>query len=278
EDSKQLVRAAIGVAFLREKARMSEHATPADLEMVWDLVRGAIIHPMTTGPRFSASRSFQGFLAVPLCSLLKDGNIDELYRFHVWLPDGQRGNPDFAVHSHQAYAQSWILAGVGMDYQYTFEPVTSTADATHAAYSLSWADGKNTSSTHKTHQTSSTVVNTGKLGRTTRTATPIVHTRNMSYYIPLAAFHSTEVAPDTLHATLFVFDSHRGFDKDAPVLGPKDSESSTQFHDPAGVTPATLANMVEIVILIEQGQQRSGHHQWKSALTAFGKALDLCKS
>ncbi|KAI6033715.1 hypothetical protein BKA83DRAFT_4180112 [Pisolithus microcarpus] len=282
EDSKQLVRAAIGVAFIREKARRSQHATPADLAMVWDLVRGAIIHPMTTGPRFTASRSSQGFLAVPLCSLLKDGNIDELYRFHIWLPDGQRGNLDFAVHSHQAYAQSWILTGVGKDYQYTFEPVTSMADATHAMYALSWADGKNTSTTYKTHQTSSTVVNTGKLGRTTCTAGPTVHTRDMSYYIRSAAFHSTEVAPDTLHATLFVFDSHRGFVKDAPVLGPKDTESSTQLRDPAGVTPAAVANMVETMrqweVLMEQGQRHSQRAEWEHAQQAFNKALNLCES
>ncbi|KAI6120094.1 hypothetical protein EV401DRAFT_1457173 [Pisolithus croceorrhizus] len=282
EDSQQVARVAIGVAFLREKARRSQDVTAADLAMVWDLVRGAITHPMTTGPRFSAARSSQGFLAIPLCSLLKDGNIDELYRFHIWLPDGQRGNLDFAVHSHQAYAQSWILAGEGKDRQYAVEPVTSVADATHAMYALSWADGKNTSTTYKTHQTSSTVVNTGKFVRTTQTSGPVVHTRDMSYYIPSAVFHSTDVAPDTLHATLFVFDSHRGFRKDAPVLGPKDSESSTQLRDPAGVTPAALANMVETMrsweMLMEQGQRHSKRAEREDARQAFSKALNLCES
>ncbi|KIK16079.1 hypothetical protein PISMIDRAFT_279610 [Pisolithus microcarpus 441] len=283
EDSKQLVRVAIGVAFLHEKARRSQHATPADLAMVWDLVRGAIIHPMTTGPCFTASRSSQGFLAVPLCSLVKDGNIDELYRFHIWLSDGQRGNPEFSVHSHQTYAQSWILAGVGKDYQYTFEPTTIMANATHAKYALSWTDGKkNTGTTYKTHQTSSTVVNTKEFGRTTCTAGPTVHTRDTSYYIRSAAFHSTKVAPDTLHATLFVFDSHRGFVEDAPVLGPKDGEPFTQSRDPAGVTPAALANMVETMrqweVLMEQGKQHSERAEWKDAQQAFNKALNLWES
>ncbi|KAI6099023.1 hypothetical protein F5141DRAFT_406166 [Pisolithus sp. B1] len=282
EDSRQLARVAIGVAVLRERARRSQNATAADLAMVWGLVRDAITHPMTTGPRFSAARSSQGFLAIPLCSLLKDGNIDELYRFHIWLPDGRRGNPDFTVHSHQAYAQSWILVGEGKDYQYTFEPVASVVDATHAVYTLSWADDKNTSTAYKTHQTSSTVVNTGKLGRTTLTSGPAVHGRDMSYSIPSAVFHSTEVAPDTLHATLFVFDSRRGFVKNAPVLGPKDSESSTQLRDPAGVTPAALANMVDTMrsweMLMEQGQQHSQRAEWEYALRAFNKALNLCES
>ncbi|KAI6040364.1 hypothetical protein EDC04DRAFT_3140281 [Pisolithus marmoratus] len=281
-DSQQLARVAIGIAVLRERARRSQCATAADLAMVWGLVHSAITHSMTTGPCFSVARSSQGFLAIPLCSLLRDGNIDELYRCHVWLPDGQRGNPDFAVHSHQAYAQSWILAGEGRDFQYAFEPVVSMADATHAVYALSWTDNKNTSSTYKTHQTSSTVVNTGKLGRTTLTTGPALHTRDMSYYVPSGVFHSSEVAPDTLHATLFVFDSHRGFTKDAPVLGPKDSESSTQLRDPAGVTPAALANLVDVMrsweILMEQGQQHSARAEWEDALQAFNRALYLCES
>ncbi|KAI6099024.1 hypothetical protein F5141DRAFT_406403 [Pisolithus sp. B1] len=71
EDSRQLARVAIGVAVLREKARRSQHATAADLAMVWDLVRGAITHPMTTGPRFSAARSSQGFLAYTVVQFAK---------------------------------------------------------------------------------------------------------------------------------------------------------------------------------------------------------------
>ncbi|KAI6042771.1 hypothetical protein EDC04DRAFT_882016 [Pisolithus marmoratus] len=282
EDSRHLIGVAIGVAVLREKARRSQRVTAADLAMVWGLIHGAITHSMTTGPRFSVVRSSQGFLAIPLCSLLKGGNIDELYRFHIWLPDGQRGNPDFAVHSHQSYAQSWILAGEGRDFRYRFEPVVEMTDATHAVYALSWTDTKNTSSTYKTHQTSSTVLNTGKLGRTILTAGPAVHTRDMSYYVPSGVFHSSEVAPDTLHATLFVFDSHRGFVKDAPVLGPKDSESSTQLRDPAEVTPAALAHMVDAMrsweALMEQGQQHSERAEWEDALRAFNRALNLCDS
>lgn len=282
EDSRQLARVAIGVAFLREKCRRSQDATAADLEWVWRLVHGAITHPMTTGPRFSAARSSQGFLAVSLCSLLKDNKIDELYRFHVWLSDGQRSNPNFAVHSHQSYARSWILAGEGRDYRYTFVPAINRADATHAMYKVEWSDNKNTSTNYKTHQISSTVLNTKTFGRITETHGPSVHTRDMSYVVPSRHFHSTEVAPDTLHATLFVFDSQRGFVEFAPVLGPVDLESSTQLRDPAGVTPAALANMVDTMrsweTLMEQGQQHSERAEWEHALRAFNKALSLCES
>ncbi|KIO11977.1 hypothetical protein M404DRAFT_19793 [Pisolithus tinctorius Marx 270] len=104
----------------------------------------------------------------------------------------------------------------------------------------------------------------------------------MSYIIPCRHFHSTEVAPDTLHATLFVFDSQCGFVEFAPVLGPVDLASSTQPRDPAGVMPAALANMVDTMHswekLMEEGQQHSEHAEWEHALRAFNKALNLCES
>lgn len=211
---------------------------------------------------------------------MKDGNIDELFRLHVWLPDEQRGNPECAVHSHQPFAQSWILVGEGQHHSYKVEPAVDPLVATHAEYALAWNDGKNLGTTYKTHQTYSMVVNTGTLVR----ATPIdsaVHTRDMSYSIPAAAFHRTEVSPDILHATLFFFDSSRGFVEDARVLGPKDAESFTQLRDPAGVTPAALASTVDALRLWElfmgHGQQHAQRAEWDHALRALNSALNMCE-
>jgi tetratricopeptide (TPR) repeat protein len=281
EDSRQLASLALGVAFLRQKSRQAQCATAAALELVWGLIHDALTSPLLTRPLCSASRSAQGFLAVPLCSLVKDGNIDELFRLHVWLPDGQRGNRKFAIHAHQPFAQSWILAGEGKDHSYKVEPAADTLAATHAEYALAWNDGKNLGTTYKTHQTSSIVVNTGTLVRATPTGSA-VHTRDMSYSIPEAAFHTTEVSPDILHATLFFFDSHRGFVKDARVLGPKDAESISQLRDPAGVTPVALASMVDAVrsweIFMGQGKQHTQRAEWEHASRAFNSALNLCES
>jgi tetratricopeptide (TPR) repeat protein len=286
EESRQLASLTLGVAFLREKCRQGQGATvaavtAADLALVYGLIHGALTSPLLTRPLCSASRSAQGFLAVPLCSLVKDGCIDELFRLHVWLPDGQRGNPEFAIHSHQPFAQSWILAGEGKDHSYKVEPAADPPVATHAEYALAWNDGKNLSTTYKTHQSYSIVVNTEMLVRATPTNSA-VHTRDMSYSIPEAAFHRTEVSPDILHATLFFFDSHRGFVKDARVLGPKDAESFIQPRDPAGVTPAALASMVDAVrsweIFMGQGQQHAQRAEWEHALRAFNSALNLCES
>ncbi|KAK2049355.1 hypothetical protein LZ31DRAFT_549308 [Colletotrichum somersetense] len=233
---------ALAVSFLREIARQNQPASPEDLARCWDMIYRAIT--CEDSPAFTAVRSAQGFLSVVLCSLVKDGSIDELFRLHVWLPDGKRGNPDFKLHSHQSFAQSWILAGEGEDHAWEVEPAVDPVEATHAGYVLAWDDGKGQNGAYKTHQSSSTVRNTGSLFKATATLSE-VHHRDSTYTVPAAAFHTSEVAADALHATLFFFDSHRGFVKDAGVLGPKHGDAFTQLRDPAGISPRELVEAVE---------------------------------
>ncbi|OJD28502.1 hypothetical protein ACJ73_00101 [Blastomyces percursus] len=282
DEQLQIANLTLGVTFLREMSRRARgKVSLIDLALTWDLIHGALTSPLLTRPLGSVSRSAQGFLAVPLCSLVEDGNIVELFRLHVWLPDGQRGDPEFAIHSHQPFAQSWILAGEGKDHSYNVRPVADSTEATHAAYELAWDDGRITDKTYKTHQTSSTITNTQVLMH----ASPkevIVHHRDATYIIPEATFHSTEVLPGEFHATLFFFDSHRGFMKDARVLGPKDVESKTQLRDAAGVTSDTLANMVNAVreweMFMDHGRQHARRAEWEHALREFTSALNMCES
>jgi tetratricopeptide (TPR) repeat protein len=279
-----LANLVLGIAFLRERGRMIEDdshaaASAADLTVVWKMILGALLSVLFRRSNVRASRSAQGFLSVPLCSLVNDGNIEELFRLHVWLPDGQRGTREFAVHSHQPFGQSWVLAGAGVDHSFDVQQTTDFATATHAEYRLAWQDEKDKDESYKTHQISSTVMNTGNLVRVIATGSR-QHTRDMTYSIPAAAFHRTEVLPDTLHATLFFFDASRGFVKNAPVLGPKDLDSSTQLRDPGGITPAALATMVDAVrsweMLIEQGEQHAKRAEWEHALRSFSHAISLC--
>lgn len=278
---RQLARLALGVAFLRGKSRQMQNASRRDLALVWELIHGAITNRSLSRPLCNASRSAQGFLSVALCSLVKDGNIDELFRLHVWLPDGQRGNKKFSVHSHQSFGQSWILAGEGKDYSYIAQPASSHSDATHAEYALAWSDGKSLGQEYNADQTYSIVVNTHKLATVTSTKSS-VHTRDLSYCIPEAAYHSTEVRPDILHATLFLFDSSRGFVKGAGVMGPKDAESYVQVRDPANQTAAELADMTDAVrmweIFMEEGQHHARQAEWEPASRSFNSALNLCNS
>lgn len=205
EEARQLASLTLGVAILRGKSRLKKEVTVAELSLVWSLIHGVLTSQLLTRPLCSASRSAQGFLAVPLCCVsTEDGSIDELFRLHVWLPDGKRGNPELSVHAHQPFAQSWVLAGEGKNISWEVEPATELTTATHAQYALAWSDGKDLGATYKPHQTYSVVANTRSLMCATHMNTA-VYTRDVSYTIPAAAFHSTEVLPDTLYATLFFF-------------------------------------------------------------------------
>ncbi|KAF2771081.1 hypothetical protein EJ03DRAFT_260628, partial [Teratosphaeria nubilosa] len=197
-------------------------------------------------PTITVTRSSQGFIAIPLCSLINAGNIEELLRFHVWLPDGKRGCEDTAVHARQPYARSWVLAGQGRDFSYHTEPVEDPDMATHAKYRLAWSggDGKPLASSYGTHHRVSVVQNSGQLVRLREVGTAL-HGRDETYAVPAGAFHRSCVKPDAFHATLFYFDSSKGFDQDAPVLGPKHGTEYAAVKEMCGQSAAELARLVD---------------------------------
>lgn len=219
--SWQLIHLALGVSVLRHKARYGQSIDGADLGFVWGLVRDAVTDPVLAPLLPGASRSAQGFLSVPLCSLIKDDRIDELWRLHVWLPDGHRGNHDFAIHSHQPFAQSWILAGEGRDYQYavTDPEAKGALDTPYAQYRIAWSGtGKGHGTSYVPHQSYSIVENTGKIVHIKQVETAL-HTRDMSYTVGAGVLHRIKLPADTLHATLFYFDSSRDSYKTRQCLG-----------------------------------------------------------
>ncbi|KAF2097745.1 hypothetical protein NA57DRAFT_40367 [Rhizodiscina lignyota] len=281
DDFLSLASMAIGVAFLRESCRQDHHVTDAELEIVWQLIFKALTSTHLSQPFYTASRSAQGFLSVALCSLVKEnGDIDELYRLHVWLPDEKRGSHEFAVHSHQPFAQSWILAGEGKDHAYKVQRNVDSEVATHAEYELAWEIGRNLpGTTYSADHKYSVVKNTGRLVHTTELGSA-AHTRDMTYTIDANCFHTTEVAPDAFHATLFFFDSHRGFVKDAGVLGPKNGDSNVVVRDSAGVTPADLASAANAVRSWEKYMERGRRYGRRSELEhefrEFNNALNEC--
>lgn len=281
ELTQHLARLSLAISFLRATAQKDISLSPAEISLVWDWIRRLLTDPSLQPPLFVATRSAQGFLAVPLCNILnKDGTIDELFRFHIWLPNREPGNSDMAIHSHQPFAQSWILAGQGTDLTYNVTPTTDASSATHAEYALSWDDGKTLDKTYKTHQKFSVVSNTHRFVRASL-AKSAVHKRDMTYTIPAGEFHVSDVSPDVLHATIFFFDSRRGFEKDAPVLGPKDAESF-RHRKPDGTAPSQVAEIVDAVrsweVSMEQGKHNALNADWEHAFQEFTKALNLAES
>lgn len=269
----------ISITALRQSSRQGIAIDAQMLSRIWQSVSQTLKN-VQLQQNWVPSRSAQGFLSVPLCSITKNGMIDELIRFHVWLPDGKRGVTDLAVHSHQPFAQSWILAGEGIDHQYEVKRVTEVADATHEEFGLSWntGDGSGPSKQYSAHQHSSVVAATGRLVHT-KLVESTTHRRNDSYTIPSGEFHSSQVAPDALHATLFYFDASQGFIRDAPVLGPVRGKSHAQVRDSAGVTLQSLERYVSLVRtweeMIEVGKEAARSAEWEQALQAFNSALGL---
>ena len=125
------------------------------------------------------------------------------------------------------------------------------------------------------------MVNTGQLVQVTGGISE-VHPRNATYTVPAGILHRSEVAPRALHATLFVFDSSRGFASNAPVVGPINGKSYTQQRDPACVTASELAVVVEAFrtweSLYGQGLEHAQKAEWEEALRAYRNALHLHES
>lgn len=281
DGSRQIANMTLGIALLVAKSQQSENTSAHELAFIWSLIRNAVKSQMMRNANLKVNRSAQGFLAVPLCSVIVDGNIDLLFRLHVWLPDGQRGAAGFEIHSHQPFAQSWVLAGHGKDHTYEVRPVPTSELATHSRYALAWSSGAGIDSGYKTQQTYSRVVNTGDFMLAKRNHTA-VHFRNMSYSVPAASFHSSEVVPDMLHATLFLFDGSQGFVPDAPVLGPAHSEHHTQVRYSPNVLPCNLATLVESTRQCEDFLAAADNHlirsEWQQAFAMLEKAQMLCES
>ncbi|PPJ54536.1 hypothetical protein CBER1_02503 [Cercospora berteroae] len=274
-----LAKVTLGVAILRARSRLRQRSNASELQLVWRMLYEALTATGENAEIFRLSRSAQGFMAIPLCSLVEGGRIQELFRLHVWLPDGQRGAPGFATHSHQPHAQSWVLAGKGVDHSYSAESVTKPEAGDLAIYTVGWADSKEVASVYKTHQSFSKVVNTHRYIRPKLVRTS-VHSANMSYTIPAGDFHRTEVAGDRLHATLFFFDASRGFVNDAPVLGPADQESSVQVREVDVHSPASLAVAVHALrcweVLVEQSAENEQNADSEASQRALMKALQVC--
>ncbi|CAN9157477.1 unnamed protein product [Alternaria alternata] len=259
EGVRQIVQITLAVALLREKSRRDLLVDTTSIDKIWALIHDAIVSASDTALRFTVSRSAQGFLAVPLCSLLQAGRIDELWRLHTWLPDGQRGVSDeVCIHAHQPFGQSWTLLGSGKDCTFEVDEPEDPFLTTHAAYECCYMSESGQQSAgasgYQTFQLTSTIKNTGRLLRV-KPSNELLHSRDMTYSVPGGTYHRSVVSGSRLHATLFVFDSQRGYDNNAAVLGPKNGVEWMQPRDPADLTAEVLARIVDATRRWEQAHE-----------------------
>lgn len=230
---RSIIRRAIFVSLLRSLSRdqsRSRHAS--DIRMLWPLLFSTLNRE--SGLTIQATQSAQGFVVVPLYSVLLDGQIRELLRLHIWTPmtknqhrNGLNGDLTasalnrFAVHSHQPHARSWLLAGELRNTIYRVSRIDrgDSKREGHALFSVSW-DGHRR---YDVYHTSSRVTNTGQCVQVEPECSAHFESGE-SYVLPAGEFHDTtaifgdHAAP--LAATLFFFDASKGWVEDAAVVGP----------------------------------------------------------
>jgi hypothetical protein len=273
-----VVDLALGTCYLRYRGREFVGESAAiDTEFAWSLIRNALSSPLCHG---QCTHSPQGFISVNLCSLMVGTKTDELYRLHVWLPRGDRADSRFRVHSHQPFAQSWILAGEATDEPFLVQPVEGMSAATHAKYKVV-QNFQECGESHQRRRVSSTISSSGEFVKATPLP-PVPHTRGMTYNMLPATFHASEVAWEKMHVTLFFFDSHRGFVEDAAVLGPKESTTFTNVLRHQTLTPTFLKEAVDDIMALEKlianGKCQAERAEWKEAQRQFDRAHVLCRS
>jgi len=163
------------------------------------------------------------------------GRIKEMLRLHVWpwhprdrdvddhgrvaLPANTQRSNRFSIHSHQAHATSWVLAGQLENKTYSVVPMPYVLPGTESVnlFQLSPDDRRRFSF----HQPQSPVKNTGRAAAATP-ACSAIFSAGQSYTVAAGEFHETTIDRETPTppVSLFFFDATRGWDEDAAVIGP----------------------------------------------------------
>jgi len=189
-----------------------------DIRPLWPLLRSTLTADETL------TLSSQGFFTLPLHSRVEGGRIRELIRLHFWPEPATTSS--FAVHSHQPHATSWVLSGAFLNTIYQVVP--SVPGSGTNLFEVRWDSSENYRLQHKV----SSVVNTGE-AVSVEFECSATFNGGQSYTVPAGEFHSTRAAATDLEfaASLFFFDSEKGWVAKAPVVGPAQISGSTQRRE-----------------------------------------------
>jgi TIR domain len=204
------------VGLIRKTCQAERLAT--DVRSLWPLLRSTFTADETV------TLSSQGFFVLPVYSRIERGQIHELIRLHFWSRRAAV-NP-FAVHSHQPHTTSWVLSGVFLNTIYQVVP--SLPDYGTSLFEVRWDSSEHYRVQHKV----STVINTGE-AVSTEFECSATFNGGQSYTVPAGEFHSTVTTATDLEfaASLFFFDSGKGWVAKAPVVGPAKLTRSTQRRE-----------------------------------------------
>lgn len=260
-----IARLTIAITALKRLAHTSndDEAAAKSIFSLWPHICKTMKHP-SLQERWLASRSAYGFLTLPLYRPPIDSAQNEVIRLDVWLPDGNRGNPDFTIRSNQTYTQSWVLAGKGAESQYDVHSVTDESDATHAEYRID--------------RDAATLAKSEAIVNCTQSSSQFLGT-DTTYSIPAGKFHKTQVQSESLYARLSYFDASHGFTADLPVLGPIHGDSFTQAQESSTetISPQALADQILQIqswkSFVADGEHNAKIANWEHAKQSFDRAL-----
>ncbi|KIW62184.1 hypothetical protein PV04_10382 [Phialophora macrospora] len=279
-DLRHLLNLALAISFLKESHQHSMAVNGEDLTILWNVIHNALTRRELTH-QASVSYSVQGFFRVPLCSLTgQNGSSDEVYCLHIWLPESQRDS-NVCAYSSQALIRRWILAGEG---KYSTFNVEITADpelATHTEVPGKFQVVEGLGEQHNERQ-NYLMLQAGRRSVHAVKTGSSAHTINMSYLIDAGTWHSLDVAPDSLHAEIFLQKPHLASEIDVRILGPKNVDLQAPLSHITDITSAMIAANIDAVrsweLLFDAGKWHARRSEMEDALRVFNSALSLCKT
>jgi len=259
--ARALMNRTLAVGLLTHVARpVPPGCAITDLRPLWPLLRSTIEGPTAVPARFV--RSPQGFYAMPLMATLERGRIKEMLRLHVWPWHQREGDGDdrgqvalpvhpqrsnlFSVHSHQAHATSWVLAGQIENKTFSVVPTPHSLPETESVslFQLSPDDRRS----YSINRQQSPVRNTGRAAAATPECAATL-SAGQSYTVAAGEFHETTIDRETPAppVSLFLFDATRGWDEDAAVIGP--ATLNADLRPPASrATPEEIIDRLDAVL------------------------------
>ncbi len=195
-------------------------------------------------PNLFFSKSSQGFIFLPIYSRIIDGQIKELIRFHLWNYEGESNfsTHDFAIHSHQSYAKSWVLGGNLVNNVY--EIGLEEKETNLSKFEPFWDSSKD----YKLNHSKSTIKNTNQSVSANKKYSLLL-TEDDCYEVLNGQYHTSEVVKSidfiNYTGTLFCFDSSKGWLKEAGVIGPTIVDESTFNKNELNINAKSLFTAID---------------------------------
>jgi hypothetical protein len=200
----------------------TEKDFPIILPTIWKLLYKSII--AFSDKDIIATIGSQGFLSVPLYHSDKGEKSFDFFRLHIWDTSLEqfidfKKTEQFAIHSHQFYAHSWIIAGEILNTQHIVQETSENTE--YSYFEIKWNNSAN-----EVNSKTSLAVNTNIFANV-KALEVERYGPGAVYQINAGEFHKSRVNTDKpINATIFLFTTKKGRVPKSFVLGPSDITES----------------------------------------------------